>query len=345
MTQVEGAALKLKSGLPHPEYKNCLSVVVPVFNSTESLVLLKDRILNTLDTHQVDCFEIIFVDDCSTDPRTWPALLNLVKPESCIRVLQLTRNFGRTGAVLAGIEAANGEWIVVMDDDLQHRPEDIPNLLAKRSHDVVLAQFSNKEHGGIALLGSWVVTALGHTALGFPPHLQNSAFYLIRTTIAKRMLEIRSPHPFLPALYLEITRDIVGVDAHHDARYAGDTGFTFFKRLKLFANLLINNSAILLRSVALTGIAMAFFSFLYGIYLMFIGPVSVPGWTSLMVVTLLIGGLVLMSLGVTGEYLIRIVRGIEARPAFVVREEHQSGKNQAASPRPGGVNPQGSPVP
>tara|TARA_R110001599_G_scaffold276025_1_gene477273 strand:- start:2056 stop:3027 length:972 start_codon:yes stop_codon:yes gene_type:complete len=304
-----------------------ISLVVPVYNSAESLHLLRDRVSKTFIEEIDEDYELIFVDDGSSNPETWPTLAALARDYREVRALQLTRNFGRTGAVLAGICGACGEWIVVMDDDLQHRPEDISAMLSKREHDVVLAQFEDKAHGLVARIGSRVVTWLEHIVLGFPNHLTNSPFILIRSSIAKHMLHMKSPHSFLTALYLEVTRDIVGVQATHEPRHYGKTQFSFFRRLKHFMNLLINNTAVLLRGVAVVGITMSLASLSFGCYLILQGPANVQGWTSLMVITLIIGGLILMSLGVSGEYLIRIIRGIESRPSFLLRRETGSEAN------------------
>lgn len=303
--------------MPHPSVD--ISIIIPVYNSVDSLPLILERITAVFVNQIRERFELIFVDDCSSNSKTWRILESLAANHQSVRALQLTRNFGRTGAALAGIDAANGNWIIVMDDDLQHRPEDIPKLLTERSHDVVLAQFEHKAHGPIARSGSSVVTWVEHLVLGFPKHLHNSPFVLFKSEIAKHMLHRNTPYPFLPALFLEITRDVVGVKVQHDLRFSGQTEFSFFRRLKHFSNLLINNSSLLLRGVAFIGIVMSFMSFSVGCYLLWRGAGSVPGWTSLMIVTLMIGGLVLVSIGVSGEYLVRIIRGIESQPAYIVR--------------------------
>ena len=298
-----------------------LSLIVPVFNSVQSLRELTERVAAVLAGEN---YELIFIDDASSDPGTWPMLQTLTGRHVEVRAIQLMRNFGRTGAVLAGITAAKGRWLLIMDDDLQHRPEDIPELLSKRDHDVVLAQFSRKHHGLVARIGSRLTTWLERLAIGMSPSISHSPFMLIKSEIARQMLRIQTPNPFLPALYLAVTRDLVGVAATHDPRYSGESTFTLARRMKNFSNLLINNSALMMRAVAFVGIVMATFSVGYGCYLVIravFGTASVPGWTSLMVVTLVIGGLILVSLGVIGEYLIRIIRGVESRPAFVVRRE------------------------
>lgn len=301
-----------------------ISLIVPVYNSVQSLSELTARVENVFVEQIEDDYELIFVDDGSSNAETWPMLQSLVEQYDKVRALQLMRNFGRTSAVLAGITRAKGNWLIVIDDDLQHRPEDIPRLLSLREHDVVMAQFENKQHDVIAQMGSRLVTWLERRVLGLPSHLSNSSFILIRTEIGRHMLNIHTPYPFLPALFLAVTRDIVGVSAVHDSRHSGNPTFTLAKRLKNFIDLVINNSALLLRVVAIIGVTMAGVSFAYGCYLIissFIKASTVPGWTSLMIVSVVIGGLVLLSLGVVGEYLVRILRGVESRPTFVLRQE------------------------
>jgi dolichol-phosphate mannosyltransferase/undecaprenyl-phosphate 4-deoxy-4-formamido-L-arabinose transferase len=323
VSENEPENLSGEQGASAADCRLSLSLIVPVFNSVQSLPELTERVAAVLVGRAGESYELIFVDDASSDPETWPMLQTLAGQHVEVRAIQLMRNFGRTGAVLAGITAAKGRWLLTMDDDLQHRPEDIPELLCKRDHDVVLAQFSRKHHGLVARIGSRLTTWLEQLAIGMPPALSHSPFLLIKSEIARQMLGIQTPSPFLPALYLAVTRDLVGVAAH-DPRHSGESTFSLARRIKNFSNLLINNSALMMRAVAFVGIVMATVSVGYGCYLLIggvFGTASVPGWTSLMVVTLVIGGLILLSLGVIGEYLIRIIRGVESRPAFVVRRE------------------------
>ena len=132
------------------ELTKTISLVVPVYNSVDSLQSLKERVSKIFIEEIGEEYELIFVDDGSPNPDTWPVLASLARDNKEVRALQLTRNFGKVGAVLAGIDEAHGDWIIIMDDDLQHRPEDIPAMLSKRDHDVVLAQFKNKAHGLVA---------------------------------------------------------------------------------------------------------------------------------------------------------------------------------------------------
>lgn len=300
------------------------SVVIPVFNSTESLYDLVDRISKVFE--QLDLrHEIIFVDDGSSNSRTWPTLKDLSLKNQEVHAIQLTRNFGKARAVLCGMQHACGEWIITLDDDLQHAPEDIPALLEKWNHDVVIGHFKNKKsHFLLQRVTSQIKGHFDTKILGIPKGIQMSPFKLIKARVVQHMLSIKTTQPFIPALILYATRDIVQAQVMHHPRQYGKSAFNLSRRLKQFSNLIFGNSSVLLRLIAILGVSIAILSFFYGIWL--IGSYltygrPVPGWTSLMVVTLTLGGMIMFSVGVIGEYLIRIIESVEKRPAYLVREQ------------------------
>jgi glycosyltransferase involved in cell wall biosynthesis len=317
------------------------SVVIPCFNCKVTISQLVGRLVEVFARLQ-SSYEIIAVDDGSPDPETWPAILAAANGRP-MRAFRLTRNFGRTAAVLCGMEQARGVWVITMDDDLQHRPEDIALLAAVTEHDAVVADFPfHKRHHTLAQrLTSRIKSWFDYKALGKPRQIRMSPFIMIRADIVRMMLQSRTPHPFIPALLFHVTRDVVAVPASHAPRENGNSQFNFRKRLQLFSNLLINNSSILLRGIALFGIGAAVLSLAVALYLMAMRLTSenyVPGWTSLSVIELFMGGMTLITLGVIGEYLVRIIQLAERRPAFFVRAYHeptateQSDANAALQP-------------
>jgi dolichol-phosphate mannosyltransferase/undecaprenyl-phosphate 4-deoxy-4-formamido-L-arabinose transferase len=300
------------------------SIVIPSYNSRLSIGELVARIGTTL-TGRGATFEVIVVDDASPDPGTWPAILDVAARHPEVRAFRLTRNFGRTAAVLCGMVEARGHWIITMDDDLQHRPEDIPKLTAITDRDAVVAAFPyrTRQHSWSQRSTSRIKAWFDHKALGMPKNVRMSSFIMIRASIVRMMLQSRTPHPFIPALLFHVTRDIVSVPCQHDPRQHGRSEFGLRRRLRLFSNLIINNSSLLLRFIAAVGIATALVSLALGVVLVALRMTTrqaVPGWTSLAVIELLIGGLILFSLGVIGEYLARIIQLAERRPAYFVRE-------------------------
>lgn len=300
------------------------SIVIPVFNSENALIELTKRIQIVFKAEIGEDFEIIFVDDGSSNYGTWRTLCHLAEKYSFVQALKLTRNFGQQSATICGMENARGAFVITMDDDLQHLPEDIPRLLEYRQHDVVLAKFLEKDHSLRKRTYSYIKAGFDRLILGKPREIQFSPFRLInRVTVDAMRHLFHVPYPFMPAMILCVTRDIVMAPVNHGKRFEGDTGYTFSKMIGLFSNLIINNSSILLSIIGILGIAMSLISFLLGSYFLyrkFAFSIDVIGWTSIFVAILFIGGILLFSVGIMGEYLIRIVRGIDRRPNYFIRD-------------------------
>ena len=299
------------------------SVVIPVYNSNDSLSELVERLERVFCQDVKRSYEIVMIDDCSPNQKTWTTMSLLASRHKSVRCVQLMRNFGKAGAVLCGFQEARGKYVITMDDDLQHRPEDISVLFEKKDHDVVLGSFREKNHGTLACLGSHVKGWFDQIIMGKPKDIQMSPYKLFKSHVVKQMLKIKTSHPFIPALMYYVTKDVVAVEISHDPRKYGKTGFTLRKRLAQLFRLLINNSSLLLQVVASIGFGISLLSTCYALYLIFkrfMLAVPVSGWTSLMVTILITSGLVLFSLGVIGEYLIRIIDGLESKPAFIVRQ-------------------------
>ena len=314
------------------------SVVVPVYNSAASVRELVTRTEQVFRDTLKQSYEILLVDDGSTNPETWPTLEALATAAPGRTAIQLMRNFGNQGALLAGLEAARGQYIITMDDDLQHRPEDIPLLLEQRAHDIVIARFPIRYHNAWQRSVSRIKNWLDYQLVGKPRHITTGPFKVVKSEIVHVALKVRTPYPFLSALLYFVTRDVVNVDLPHAPRKYGRSGFTPAKMLSAISNLVINNSSFLLRVMAVVGMAIAVASSLIGIVVLIekmTGQIKVPGWTSLMLLVALFGGLTQFTLGVTGEYLIRIIATTESRPAFIVRRIVQYGQHAEPVTPPG----------
>lgn len=307
-----------------PEY----SVIIPVYNTEDSLIEIGKRIKSVfLDTVE-SSYELIFIDDCSGNKNTWKVLQELVKSDKNVQAIRLMRNFGQQAATICGIQLAKGDYLITMDDDLQHLPEDIPALIAKRDHDIVVGQFNKRNHSFSKILLSRIKGYFDRIILGKPKHIQLSPYRLInRATIEGMKNLFSTPYPFLPACMFYVTKDIVGVEVNHNTRYNGKSGYSFFQLIRLFSNLMINNSSFLLRVIGNTGLAISFLSFSLGLYFIYrklFYSGKIIGWTSVIVTVLFIGGLLLFSIGVIGEYLIRIIRGVDKWPNYIIRDHVQN---------------------
>jgi len=316
-----------------------LSVVVPVYESgvVDELV---DRLEAVLAVAAPD-HEIVLVDDASPGPAIWPQLERLASERAAVRAVRLTRNFGQQAATLCGLAEATGDFVATMDDDLQQRPEDLPALLARRDHDIVVAQFPRRHHRWSQRLTSRVKGLFDRLLVGTPRGLRLTSFRLLRRTVVDGMLAVRTPHPFIPALMFHVSGDVVGVAVDHEPRREGRSGYSFLRRLGVFSNLLINNSSLPLRLVGQAGALLALASFALTaivVYRRLVHDITVSGWTSLLAATLLLGGLNLFSLSIVGEYLLRIIATGEAKPTYFVRSRAGVAPSPVAAARAPGAD-------
>ena len=305
------------------------SIVIPVYNTSDSLSEIAKRIDAVFETRPDDRYELILVDDASPNAETWTTIDRLATQYPTVRGVQLMRNFGQQCATICGFREAAGDFVITMDDDLQHVPEELPAFLDHTQHDVVIGQFERKRHGPLKRLASRIKGYFDHILIGKPRHIQMSAYRMLSRNVIDGILAIRTPNPFIPALIFNVSNDIVGVPVRHEKRSDGRTGYTLRKQIRLFSNLLINNSSLLLRLVGQFGIVIALLSLglaAYTVYRYLAHGVSVQGWTSLFVAILFFGGLLLFSIGVVGEYLIRIIESAELRPTYLIRRRAGSGE-------------------
>ena len=301
------------------------SIVVPVYNSSASLEQLANRIDAVFAAMPGCSYEIVFVDDASVRPETWPTLVGLSHRNGNVRAVQLMRNFGQTAATLCGMKLARGDYIITLDDDLQHAPEDIPRLIAQRAHDVVFAQFLEVRHSLPKRILSWLKNLILSYLIDKPPALQLTSFRLFRREVAQAMLSVvTSSQTTLPPLLFFMTRDVVGVPVPHNPRAEGSSNYTLGRILVMARNLILNETVLLLQLIGRVGFGIAFLSFIGGAWVLaskVLLDTVVTGWASMMIVILVLGGLILFSLGIIGQYLARLISGVEGRPAFVVRRE------------------------
>jgi len=303
---------------------NLFSIIIPVYNTVDSLADIANRVEKIFSEILKEPYEIIFVDDASDNPNTWKKLEEISMKNEHVKIIQLMRNFGQHGATLCGIRESKGSFIITMDDDLQHLPENIINLIEKKHHDIVIAQFSNKKHNFLKKFASKIKGWFDHWIIGKPKNIQLSSFRLFNRNVANGILSIRTPYPFIPALMFYVSKDVVGLEVTHDPRKEGKSGYNPARMIRLFSNLIITNSSLLLKAIGYMGIFLSILSFFLGAFFIykkiFLG-IGILGWTSIIVAVFFIGGLLLFTTGIIGEYLIRIIAGIEKKPTYFIRKK------------------------
>jgi len=300
-----------------PEY----SVVVPVYNSSESLEELFLRIEQTMGKLG-KIFEIIFVDDDSADT-SWVKLkaIHSAHPEK-VTAIRMARNFGQHNATLCGIAQASGAFIVTIDDDLQNPPEEIEKLIATMEHsdaDLVYGIYGKKHHSIARNLGSGAIKATSRRI--YSTKGKGSSFRLMRSPIGKNLLQHQINFIYIDELFNWYTSHIAFVQVEHQKRPYQQSNYTSHSLFSLLSNLVIYYTAIPLRVMVYGGFITGFLSFLAGtkfIYNKLAHDVPL-GFTALIVAILFSTGIILLSLGVIGEYLSRIYMVQNRKPPFSIK--------------------------
>lgn len=298
---------------------NLISIVIPVYNSENTLSELLERLTKTISTLNYN-FQIILIDDGSKD-QSWNKIEDLFTKYPAITALRLTKNFGQQAALLGGFKFCKGELIITMDDDLQHPPEEIAKLIAKFDEtkaSVVYGLPSNKQHSAIRNVSSKAVTLTSADG----DH-QGSSFRLIKKEIIEKII-INHQYNFLfiDALLNWYTSNFVTVEVEHHPRKSGKSGYTFTKLFSIHFKTMINYSVAPLKSFIIGGIIISIISFITGSYfiwkkLMFDVPL---GYTSLIVAILFSSGLIFLGLGFIGLYIHKIYEFNLHKPNYFVNK-------------------------
>lgn len=308
-----------------------LSVVVPVYNSEESLFELTRRlraVLRSLTAH----YELILVNDGSSD-KSWEEVCRVAQDQDWVTGINLMRNFGQHNALLCGIRAAHGEIIVTIDDDLQHQPEDIPKLLDKllEGHDVVYGTPQKEQHGFFRDVASQVTKLALQSAMGAETARSVSAFRAFRTKLRDAFADYRSPFVCVDVLLTWGTTRFSTVPVRHGPRPMGSSNYTFYKLLTHALNMMTGYSTLPLQVASVMGFGLTFCGvglliYVLGRYVLQGG--SVPGFPFLASIIIIFSGAQLLALGVIGEYLARMHFRSMGRPDYVAREETVSPHNR-----------------
>jgi glycosyltransferase involved in cell wall biosynthesis len=297
-----------------------ISVVVPVYNCAECLRHLHGRLAAAL-AQVPGGHEIILVDDRSPD-ESWGILRELAEEDHSIRIVRLSRNFGQHAAITAGIEFARGGWIVVMDCDLQDPPEDIPRLYARAQEgaEIVYARRTGRRGPWFRRFASRAYFRILNASLGtdFDPDYGN--FTIISRKVRDAFLRFRDKDRHYLMILRWLGYDHASIDVAHAERYAGKSAYRLRTLFRFAMDGLFFQSTTLLRWSTYVGFAASLGGLLLAAFFVvnyfFIEPY--PGWTSLAVLILLIGGLTITTVGVAGLYIGKIFTQVKDRPLYVV---------------------------
>lgn len=311
-----------------------ISFVIPCYHSEHTVGGVVDEIVQTVTAHGGYDYEIILVNDNSPD-NVIDTITELAKANPHVKGLDLSRNFGQHSAIMAGFTYLTGDIVVCLDDDGQTPANEMFKLIDKlEDFDLVFAEYKNKQHSGFRNFGSKVNDIMARWLLSKPKDLKIMSYFACRRYVVDEVLRYENPYPYMSGLLLRATKKVTNVEVNHRERAEGTSGYSLKKLMLLWINGFTSFSVKPLRFATFIGFITAMFGFLFGIYVIihkFVVPNSLMGWSSTMAVLLFLGGMIMLMLGMVGEYVGRIYLSINRSPQFVIRkkvgfEDEKNGK-------------------
>ncbi|MCI0591212.1 MAG: glycosyltransferase family 2 protein [Gammaproteobacteria bacterium] len=304
--------------------RKLLSIVVPVFNEGQVIDAFYDRIKKVLDTLDSMSYEIVFVDDGSTDD-SYAKLISVAHVDGNVKVLKLSRNFGHQIAITAGIDYATGDAVVVIDADLQDPPELIRALVGKweEGHDVVYSVREKRQgEGKMKLLTATLFYRVLKAFARIDIPVDVGDFRLMSKRAVTQFKELREKDRFVRGLVSWMGFKQAGVPYVRERRYAGETKYPYRKMMKFAFDGITSFSTVPLKLATWLGYGASLGAFLYGcsVFVQKALGYTVEGWATIMVGMLFLGGVQLICLGLVGEYVGRIFNEVKGRPLYVIEE-------------------------
>ena len=281
-----------------------VSFVIPCYRSERTIEGVVDEIRETMEQIPKYVYDIVLVNDCSPD-NTFEVIRQLCSRYDNITGIDFAKNFGQHAALMAGLRNADG--------------------------DVVYASYGDKKHSAFRNFGTWMNDIMTRVMLGKPRELHVTSYFAAKRYIVDSMLQYENSYPYVIGLVLRATKNIINVPVKHRSREVGSSGYTMKKLFGLWLNGFTAFSIIPLRVATMAGAVCAGIGFLYGIYTVikkFVNPAVPMGFSSTMSAIVFIGGMLMLMLGLVGEYIGRIYISINHSPQYVIRKRAGSVKKQ-----------------
>lgn len=300
-----------------------ISVVTPVYGCASSLKQLYERLLKTLSEISDD-FEIIMVDDNSPDD-AWEAICALSGKDRRVRGIKLSRNFGQHHAITAGLDFVQGEWTVVMDCDLQDRPEEIKKLYAKarEGYDIVVGKRVKRKDSLLKKAGSYLFYKVYNYLTGSDANREIGNFGIYSKRVIESVKRLREQNRSFGLFVIWSGFSRIEIVIEHAERESGKSTYTLSKLINLAIDSIVAHSNRPLKLSVQIGFLLSFVSLLYAVwlvisYLFFASPLT--GWTSLIVSLYFLSGLIIGSIGMLGLYVGKIFDEVKGRPLYIIEE-------------------------
>lgn len=303
---------------------NKISFVIPCYRSELTLENVVSEIRKTMDALSKYTYEIILVNDCSPD-QTLSVIEKLCEQYDNIIGVALAKNFGQHAALMAGFRHVTGDIVICLDDDGQTPAEDAGRFISEieKGFDVVYAKYTNKQHSSFRNFGSKLNELMTRCMLGKPKELYISSYFAAKRYIIDEVTRYQNCYPYVIGLVLRSTKNISNIEVKHRQREIGSSGYTMKALFNLWFNGFTAFSILPLRVATMIGVFCAGSGFLYGIYTI-VKRLLIPdvpmGFSSLMSMLVFIGGMIMLMLGLIGEYVGRIYISLNNSPQYVERE-------------------------
>lgn len=303
-----------------------LSFVIPCYRSQNTILKVVDEIEQTVKTRDGYDYEIILVNDCSPDD-VWSVISELSQKNDHVIAINLAKNFGQHSALLAGYNHCSGDYVISLDDDGQTPANELYKLVdtLEEGYDVVYASYGEVHQNIIRRLGSKFAKAMSDYMFDIKgDDRQGSSYYIAKKFVIDEMINYKNPYPYMGGLILRVTRNIGFVIVTHRDRMEGKSGYSFKALVNLWLNGFTAFSVKPLRLGSYAGVFTAAIGFIYALYIiikkLFFHPEMEAGWSSIVSIIMIIGGIIMVMLGLMGEYIGRIYICINNSPQYVIKE-------------------------
>mgnify|MGYP005989904461 CR=1 FL=1 len=308
--------------------KTKISIVIPVYNGEKSIANLVDELVNSLAS--LYKLEIVLVNDCSPDNSESECIISYHKHSEIVKFYSLSKNVGEHNTVMAGLNNATGDFVVIMDDDFQNPVSEVVKLVDRAIHsecDVVYTYYDKKKHSWLRNLGSKFNDKVATILLKKPADLYLSSFKIINKFLVNEIITYDLPYPYIDGLILRTTSNIDKIKVLHHNRKEGQSNYTVRKLISLWLNMFTNFSVLPLRFSMILGFVFSVFGFLYGIFAVIeklINPEIPLGYTTIIVFITMFSGIQLIALGMVGEYLGRMFMSQNKKPQYSIKKSFVS---------------------
>lgn len=308
-----------------------ISFIIPCYGSEKTIESVVTEIKETVAKNKKYTYEIIAVNDCSPDG-VWDVLKKIASSDKRIIALNLAKNMNRPGALMAGLSRCSGDYVVLMDDDGQCPMNRLWDLVKEleSGHDVAIAKYSEYKQKKIKSIGTFLNRKMSEIIIDKPKDLAFTNFTVIKKYIADEILKYKNPFPYMTGLILRTTRDIVNVEMEERTRLSGQSNFTFKKMFSLWINGFTAFSIKPLRISIVLGCIATICGLFYGLALICMAclGLEVFDYSFLIPILLFIGGVIMLMLGIIGEYVGRIYISINNSPQYVIKEAINFSRNK-----------------